>query len=57
MPKNKTVRTPTTAMKLDMDDKPEENGAEDQGDGSVDQNGTKGPSTHVNIDEKKYSSE
>ena len=41
MPKNKTVRTPTTAMKLDMDDKPEENGAEDQGDGSADQNGTK----------------
>ena len=41
MPKNKTARTPTTAMKLDMDEQPEENGAEDQGDGSADQNGTK----------------
>ena len=41
MPKNTTVRTPTTAMKLDMDEPPEENGAEDQGGGSADQNGTK----------------
>ena len=40
MPKNKIVKTPTTAMRLDMDDPPEENGAEDQRDGSADQNGT-----------------